>query len=591
MERNQQHGKELTRRSFFGGAGIAAASVAALGLAGCGEPKSLAGKDAADAASPAAPANRWQSQAGAAWRTAPDPVDDGRISDGGTYDIVIVGGGQAGTWAARSAAKNGLAAAVIESQPEDNHVYIGGEVGTINCPWALEHGARTIDPQDFMRETFRRNQGRNNQRLIKDYVDHSGALLQEVIEEMGADWMDEHTHVGSCPPDERIVMDPSGYTYYLGTIVFRDKDMELSQWSWAEIMKKTCEESRGAGVDWMFGHHAEYLEKDSSGRVSSVIVKDTSDDSYKRFTGTRGVILTGGDFAGNEDMLRDINDEYRHLAESMGDIELAKCIPMFLDRDGSAIAMGVWAGGHIEVGPHAGMNTGQAGPEAPWGPGALLLNQEGKRFCDECAGGAEGSAYMVPRQPRGAVVSISDANWQDIVYSMPPCHEAIDYRREIGWPKTVSEMEAVQPGSDPANVSAYSSIAKVYCANTIEELVKAVGVWDEEQQKAAIEEIKRYQGFAAAGQDDDFAKDPRILAATRCDTAPFYAVVGDTTQMNPGLCQVTGLDINADHQVLDDSMNPIPGLYAAGNDAGNRFIVQYATPLSGMSLGLSLIHI
>ena len=123
---------------------------------------------------------------------------------------------------------------------------------------------------------------------------------------------------------------------------------------------------------------------------------------------------------------------------------------------------------------------------------------------------------------------------------------------------------------------------------TIEELVQVVGVWNEDQQKAAIEEIKRYQGFAAAGQDDDFAKDSRILAATKCDTAPFYAVVGDTTQMNPGLCQVTGLDINADHQVLDESMNPIPGLYAAGNDAGNRFIVQYATPLSGMSLGFCL---
>lgn len=588
MGHDQQHDKGMTRRSFFGGAGIAAASVAALGLTGCGGSKSRAEKNAADTVSSSAPANRWQSQAGAAWRTAPDPIDDGQITDGGTYDIVIIGGGQTGTWAARSAAKNGLAAAVIESQPEDNHAYIGGEVGTINCPWAIEHGAQTIDPQDFMREVFRRNQGRSNQRLIKDYVDHSGALLQEVIDEMGTSWMDEHTHVGSCPPDERIVMDPSGYKYYLGTIIFRDKDMALSQWSWAEIMKKTCEESQSAGVDWMFSYHAEYLEKDSSGRVTSVIVKNTSDGSYKRFTGKRGIILTGGDFAGNEDMLRDINDEYRHLAESMGNIELAQCAPMFLDRDGSAIAMGVWAGGHIEVGPHAGMNTGQAGPEAPWGPGTLLLNQDGKRFCDECAGGAEGSAYMVPRQPKGAVVSISDANWQDIVYSMPPCHEAVDYRREIGWPKTISEMESVQPGSTPTDVAAYSSTAKVYCANTIEELVQVVGVWNEDQQKAAIEEIKRYQGFAAAGQDDDFAKDSRILAATKCDTAPFYAVVGDTTQMNPGLCQVTGLDINADHQVLDESMNPIPGLYAAGNDAGNRFIVQYATPLSGMSLGFCL---
>ena len=41
-----------------------------------------------------------------------------------------------------------------------------------------------------MREVYRRNQGRSNQRIIKAYVDHSGHFLQDVIEEMGEDWMD-----------------------------------------------------------------------------------------------------------------------------------------------------------------------------------------------------------------------------------------------------------------------------------------------------------------------------------------------------------------------------------------------------------------
>lgn len=589
---SEKHAKGISRRSFIGGAGLVAASAAAMGLTACA-PKANAEKSAGSSAGSANAsgvqvANRWQSEAGAAWRTPPEPVDEANITDGGTYDLVIVGGGQCGTWTAKSAAKNGLKAIVIESQTEEAHMFVGGEVGTINNPWALEHGAKEINKQEFMREVFRRNQGRSNQRIIKDYVDHSGELLQQVIDELGESWMSEHTHVGSCPPDERMVLDPSDYRYYLGTIIFRDPTMQLSEWSWTEVMNKQVEAAQAAGAEWAYNHHAEYLEKDDAGRVTSVIVMDKADETYKRYTATKGVILTGGDFAGNVDMLRDINDEYRHLAESMDDIELAASAPMFLERDGSAISMGVWAGGHIEVGPHAGMNTGQAGPEAPWGPGALLLNQNGLRFCDECAGGAEGSAYMVPRQPRGAVVAINDANWQDIVYTMPPCHEAVDYRRELGWPKTVEEMASVKPGAEPTPVQAYSSTAKVYCAETIEELVKIVGVWDEAQQKAAIAEIERYQGFAAVGQDDDFAKDPRVLAAARCDTPPFYAVVGDTSAMNPGLCQTTGLDVDAEHHVLDSALQPIPGLFAAGNNAGNRFIVQYATPLSGMSLGFCL---
>ena len=274
--------------------------------------------------------------------------------------------------------------------------YIGGEVGTINNPWALEHGATETDGQDFIREIYRRNAGRSNQRFIRDYVEYSGTLLQEVIEEMGTDWVEENAHVFSCPPNELMVSDPSDYKYYTGTVIFRPPSMGRTAWAWNDVMHKMAEDAKASGAQWFYSNHAEYLEKDDSGRVVSVIMKNVDDGTYQRVTGTKGIVLCGGDFNGNVDMLRDINDEYRYLAESYGDIELAGALPMFYDRDGSAIAMGVWAGGHIEVGPHAGMNTGQASVSTPWGPGALLLNQKGKRFCDECAGGTEGSGYMAP---------------------------------------------------------------------------------------------------------------------------------------------------------------------------------------------------
>lgn len=327
---------------------------------------------------------------------------ESKILDGGAFDLVIVGGGEAGTWTARSATMHGLKVAVVDAQPEDTFLWVGGEVGTINSKWALDHGAQHIDKQDFMREVFRRNQGRNNQRLLKDYCDHSGELFDWAVGQMGEEWMNEHTHVGSCPPDPRMVLDPSSYKYYLGTTIFRDPTAGLSEWSWRGVLQKQVDEAKKAGGTWFYRHHAEYLEKDSSGRVVAVIAKDLNNGGYKRITGSKGVMLTAGDFAGNKDMLRDINDEYRHLAESMGSIEAAVCMPMCLARDGSGIAMGVWAGGHVEVGPHAGMNTGQAGPEAPWGPGALMLNQNGQRFCDECAGGAEGRHTWCRASPKGS---------------------------------------------------------------------------------------------------------------------------------------------------------------------------------------------
>lgn len=348
--------QDMSRRNFVKGASaLAAAAMATAPVA------ALADEAAAEAEDPfdklqeensvdggteaetvnATPAHRWQSEAAAAWRTPKPTVDESLVTDGGTYDVVIVGGGQAGTWAARSCAKNGLSVAVIEGQPEDAMQYIGGEVGTINNPWALEHGATETDGQDFIREVYRRNAGRSNQRFIKDYVEHSGALLQEVIEEMGADWVEENSHVGSCPPSELMVSDPSGFKYYTGTVIFRPPSMIREAWAWNDVMHKMAQDSRDNGAVWFYSTHAEYLEKDDSGRVVSVIAKNVDDESYQRLTGTKAIVLSGGDFGGNADMLRDINDEYRNLAESLGDIELATTMPIFYERDGSAIAMGV----------------------------------------------------------------------------------------------------------------------------------------------------------------------------------------------------------------------------------------------------------
>ena len=595
--------ENVSRRGFIktaaAGAAIGAAVVPTLGIADeastTAEPTSPEGsleklkattdQNTSSEYVHATPENRWTTEASAAWRTPCDPVEESDIADAGTFDVIVVGGGQSGTWAAKSCAENGLTVAVVEQQPEDTMQYIGGEVGTINNKWALEHGADETDGLAFMREIFRRNATRSNQAFIRDYVDHSGEILQKVIEEMGEDWVAENAHVGSCPHDERMIMDPSGFNFYTGTVIFRPPSMKRQAWAWNDVMHKMAQDARDAGATWFFSNHAEYLEKDGSGRVVSVVFKDVDTEACQRATATKAIVLCGGDFNGNTDMLRDINDEYRHLAESLGDIEIASTMPIFYSRDGSAIAMGVWAGGHIEVGPRAGMNTGQAGIGAPWGPGSLTLNQKGKRFCDECAGGTEGIGYLVPRQPKGSVVTFEDANWQDLVYAMPPAHGAVDTAHANNWPLLVETMGQLKAGDAPGECNNQDDVYEVYCADTMEDLVDMVGVWDDEQKERALEEIKRYQDMAAAGLDEDYAKDSRILAVTKLDTPPFYAVVASTSAISAGLCQTTGLDVDDDHHVVDTAHEPIPGLFALGNSSGNRFIVQYATPLSGMSLG------
>lgn len=575
----------VSRRAFVAGTTVAAATGLAIATA------STARADEAAADAPAGtPEHRWQSQAAADWRVAPEPVAEDQIADGGTYDVVIVGGGQSGTWTARSAAMNGASVCVIEAVPEDTFMYIGGEVAVINSEWALAKGADQIDKEQFMNMWLQRNASRTNQKLIRNFCDYSGQIMDwsiSEIDEVEPDYYhnDDRTNIYSAESDDRMVMNPSGYQFYKSTIMHRPVDQGGAGWEWGKVVMthhrtKAIEE----GAVWNFNTYADYLEKDETGRVVAVIAHNRDTNEYARYTATRGVVLTAGDFQGNVDMLRDINDEYRHLAENYGDIELATAGGMGL-RDGSGIKLGVWAGGHVEAGPRTGMNTGQSGPweKAPWGPGFMLVNQRGLRFCNECAGGTEGSGYASSRQPKGAIVSLADANWAETVYCMPPAHGSINLASKVtfhGIDPLTEQMAALDP------TAAEPTEAGVYCANTVEELFDKIGCFTPEQKANALAEVEKWNAYCEAGRDEDFAMDPRIMHPLT--TPPFYAVTGNAEDIYVGLCQTAGLDTDFNGCVLGSDLMPIPGLYAAGNDSGNRYIVNYCTPISGMSLGLCM---
>ena len=67
------------------------------------------------------------------WKT-PNPMpDEHEIAATYTADIVIIGGGQAGTCAARAATENGATVIVVEKKSERRMSYNGGgQVGQIN---------------------------------------------------------------------------------------------------------------------------------------------------------------------------------------------------------------------------------------------------------------------------------------------------------------------------------------------------------------------------------------------------------------------------------------------------------------------------
>jgi len=146
-ENGKKSGTPIGRRTFLKG-------VAATGA--------VAGIAAGRSVSVAASTNE-NTAAARSWRDKPDPIDERLISDGGTYDVVVVGGGASGVLCARTASMKGASVAVIESQAEASYVRgSGGDVGTVNSQYMLNQGAPRIDEGDFLREWARRSVIRHN---------------------------------------------------------------------------------------------------------------------------------------------------------------------------------------------------------------------------------------------------------------------------------------------------------------------------------------------------------------------------------------------------------------------------------------------
>jgi hypothetical protein len=520
------------------------------------------------------------------WRDKPDPINETLISDGGTYDVVVVGGGHAGLLCARVAAVKGASVAVIEVQTEKGYVpgIGGGQVGTVNSQYALDHGAPRIDESDFLREWARRNVIRHNPRRASYFVKNSGRVLDWILSYADKELLAKNTHMMSCPPKPMVLLEVSGWKFYYGTAML---GMDL----WRDIVKTHHRMAMADGARWFFQHHAEICDVDNSGAVTGVVAK-RSDGKYVRFRARKGVALCAGDFSANREMVIDILDDLRHQGEARGDLSLVKAsMGMGSARDGSGIKMGVWAGGHVEIGPRSTMGDGDPG-QGGW---YLQLNHNGERFCDEAAG-------TTVAQPIGSVrVALYDGNWRKALEMMPPNHLGPDNADARTWQARLKHLDNIKPGppsKDQQKPDIDTGLPNIMgttcCGNTIEELLDYMDCYRGETRKKALAEIARYNEMCEKGVDEDFGKDPRIMKVTSLKDPPFYGTMsyygsqGIFGGISPGILATTGLDTDAEGRVLDSEFRPIKGIYAAGNNAGGRFIIVYQSPFAGISIGMAI---
>jgi fumarate reductase flavoprotein subunit len=244
------------------------------------------------------------------------------------------------------------------------------------------------------------------------------------------------------------------------------------------------------------------------------------------------------------------------------------------------------------LGP-VGALSGEAG-RLPFGGTFPMFNREGKRYCNEF----KTSGQQAARQGPGLMCQICDSRWFDYLKLMPTDHGTGMDCNDIAARYVKECMDRIIPGDPagghvpwtggaeigPESDKAWPSIVR--CANTINELGDLLG-YTGEAKTNFLAEIEHYNSLCRSGKDTDFGKNSKLLWPI--ENPPYYGSVTNTTNRTANaMFGLGGLKTDGQQRVLDANGDPIVGLYATGNCAGDRFGAgDYYSATSGNFMGMA----
>ncbi|MDR0500606.1 MAG: FAD-dependent oxidoreductase [Coriobacteriales bacterium] len=567
----------VSRRAFVGGLG-AAAAVAAASLIGCA-PQSSGSATGANSATNGGASTGGTGTAATTGTSGASgtpsflvaPKAPTNISETLDCDVLVIGLGLAGVAALREAAEAGKNVIGVEKQPERGWVSMAGDFGVVDCQIQKDLGIKWASKADIVNQLQKDMTYRTNPALLNYWYDHSGADFDwflegasyEVLPSTAANKTTENPNYirPKCfPALEGYDWREEYYPYFHGTVT-TNPNMD-----WACI--NCLDIAEAAGAKTYYGTSAELLITDSSGAVTGAYVRN-ADDKVTQIN-AKAVVLSCGDYGNNQEM----RDYYVPWANEFA------CFYTQMDSKGKPAdtgdghLMGIWAGGQMELGPHAPMTHHMGGA---LGVDAFLqLNMEGKRFMNEDIPG-QNIADQLSRQPGGTSWQIFDSKWPEQLLSQPTGHGYVNY---FVPDDKIADYETVLAGFGLGYTTKAMVEDGVTCkADTLDELAAKMSL----PADVVKAEIARYNELCAKGSDDDFGKDSRRLYPVV--EPPYYACFFGNAGM---LVLMGGLKTDLDLHVLDADGASIKGLYAAGNTAGGRFLVEYPVTVAGISLGSAL---
>ena len=513
------------------------------------------------------------------WLGKEPDIDEAAITETIDTDIVIVGAGNGGMFAAAYAAANGLNFRIIEQNSavqDTRHWY-----GAIDSAAAKEAGVPATDKAKLLSEISRYASGKCDQRVVKTWINESAAMhdfMRGILEDQFG-WTCEFTSGAEAAWPAENAEHNTDYLYPVQEHNYRQSESE-SGLQRNEALQQYIEEL-GYSID--FKTSLAKLEKDADGRVTGIIAQSTEDDHFIRYNANKGVLLACGGFPGNPYMMEQL--------DPLGTSVTTACSYSPSDK-GYGIRAAVWAGANLDkeaapmlfdrgiVAP--GVDAGYVESENSFGgkafpgeikqynPGTqpfLKVNRNGERFANESSPYND-IVYAAAHQPGRVYAQICDANILEDVKRFHTIGCSAQTRN--------AGAEYIQKQMDNAEEKGC-----FFKADTIEELADKLG-FTGEAKDTFLATVDRYNELYDQQNDEDFGKPAYRLSAIR--KAPFYGCwLGASL-----LCTEQGIAINEKGQALDNDNKPMPGLYVTGDMSGSFFANNYPCLMAGVAMGRTL---
>ncbi|ONI40574.1 hypothetical protein AN640_08570 [Candidatus Epulonipiscium fishelsonii] len=457
-------------------------------------------------------------------------------------DVIVVGAGGGGMSAALAAVENGAESVIIvEKMPMTG--------GALNTTSGTMSGAMTIIQEidgltedsiesyknDIITEGEKLG-GYANEPLVEYYVNNADDMINQLWEAGLSDnqyTVDSEGRKSIFAPEHTLYSYPRSYKA-------KPNNPEKYKSAAHELLDELV--AKEDKIKVVLNTEVAELQANEQGQVLNAIA--VSNDETILFTANNGIIMATGGYAGNPELMGEFS-EY-------GDVVITGGLAT---ADGNGLRLMQEVGGSLHIESMGWIptypmglesleieGTGQIATTKTQYAGGILVNTKGERFVNETDADNVAREVALEHQPEGIQYEI--------------------YTDKIG-------EDLVASGQGGFLTYYFQSPAfadHVITASSLEELAQKLEI----PVDTFLKTVEDYNANVDAKTTDEFGRNfaetssPFNVAINKIEGDKFYAVA-----IKPlAIITMGGIQVNTDMQVVDETGNAIPGLYAAGETVG-----------------------